>query len=419
MRLLSGSEAAAFVANCGNRRAANLDSVEAAVREIVSKVRTNGDKAVRKYAEKWDGLAKGQPLRISAAEIKASLNQVPADFLEALRSAECNIRAFAERQRPREWIEERDGVALGQIVRPIDSVGCYVPGGRFPLPSTLLMTVIPAQVAGVTRIAVASPRPAAETLAAAALLGVSEFYCIGGAQAIAAFAFGTESIPRVDKIVGPGNSFVTCAKKLVAFDCAIDMLAGPTEAVIVSKAGNATLVAADLVAQAEHDVETCCIFVTASPQMAKAVSSEVLRLSADNKIAHASLQNNGALLVASSHDEALRWANSIASEHLTVAEKDLPFVKNAGSIFVGDYSSQVFGDYIAGPNHVLPTGGSARFRGGLSVCDFVKVISVQKVSRAGAGLLAKSANILANAEGLKAHAIAAQLRMEDGDAQSA
>jgi len=419
MRLLSGAEAEEFVAGCAQRGSSNFDAVEPAVRDIVSAVRAKGDSALRQYAEKFDGLAGDAPLRVPAEVIKASLANVSTEFIEALRTAERNIRSFAERQRPQEWTHAADGITLEQIIRPLDSVGCYVPGGRFPLPSTLFMTVILAQVAGVKRIAVASPRPGTETLAAAALLGITEFYRVGGAQAVAALAYGTAGIPRVAKIVGPGNSFVTCAKKLVAFDCAIDMLAGPTEAVIVSESGDATLIASDLVAQAEHDPEAISIFITSSLQMAARVRDEVLRLSADNTIATESLRVNGAVLAAASHEQTLDWANRIAPEHLTVAEGDLPHITNAGSLFIGDYSSQVFGDYVAGPNHVLPTGGSARFRGGLSVSDFVKVISVQRVSHAGAKRLAAAANILANAEGLKAHALAARLRMEDGDAQRA
>lgn len=419
MRLLSEAEAEAFVARCEQRGGSNFDAVEPAVRDIVSAVRQQGDNALRRYAEKWDGLAAGAPLRLPVEEIKASLGKVPAEFIGALRTAEHNIRAFAERQLPQEWMHEANGITLGQIVRSLDSVGCYVPGGRFPLPSTLLMTVIPAQVAGVTRIAVVSPNPVAETLAAAALLGITEFYRIGGAQAVAALAYGTASIVSVTKIVGPGNSYVTCAKKLVAFDCAIDMLAGPTEAAIVSESGDATLIASDLTAQAEHDPEAFSIFITSSRQLAGRVREEALRLSSDNTIAAASLKINGAVLVANSHQQSLEWANRIAPEHLTIDEDDLPLITNAGSAFIGDYSSQVFGDYVSGPNHVLPTGGNARFRSGLSVSDFVKVISVQMVSRAAAKPLAAAANILANAEGLKAHSAAARLRMEDSDAQRA
>ena len=307
---------------------------------------------------------------------------------------------------------------MGQIVRPLDAVGCYVPSGRYPLASTLLMTVIPAQVAGVRNIAVACARPAPEILAAAALLGIKSLYCVGGAQAIAAFGYGTKSIEPVQKITGPGNSYVTLAKKLIAAEgiCAIDMLAGPTETVIVSSDGDPKMIAADLVAQAEHDPDTFAIFVTTSESLAKTVAKEAERLADGNAIARKSLAKNGAVLVAGDDDLALALANTIAAEHLTASASDLPAITTAGSIFIGDYSAQPFGDYVSGPNHVLPTGGAARFRGGLGVSDFLKVITVQEVSREGAGHLAPSAIALADAEGLPGHARAAELRMRDAHA---
>jgi histidinol dehydrogenase len=279
------------------------------------------------------------------------------------------------------------------------------------LPSTLLMTVIPAQTAGVPEITVVSPKPARETLAAAAMLGVKTFYRIGGAQAIAALAYGTKSVSRVDKIVGPGNSYVTTAKKLVAFDCAIDMLAGPTEALIVSHTGNPTFIAADLVAQAEHDPETSVAFVTSSAKLAKEVVNKCSRLASRNAIAMESLKKNGLAVVTRTRSEAIDIANAIASEHTTVERQDVAKIKSAGSIFVGDYSAQPLGDYASGPNHVLPTGGAARFRGGLSVSDFLKVITVQQVSRAGIRKLGPAVVRLAEAEGLTAHAQAVKVRM--------
>jgi histidinol dehydrogenase len=272
------------------------------------------------------------------------------------------------------------------------------------------MTVIPAQVAGVSEIRVVSPRPAMETLAAAHFLGVHELFRIGGAQAIAALAYGTKSIPKVDKIVGPGNLFVTAAKKMVAFDCGIDFLAGPTEVVIVSERGEARFIAADLVAQAEHDPDALAVFITASDPLAEQVAIEVDRAAASNAIAMLSLKNNGAILVASSHNQALAFANRIAAEHVTVNEEDLPHVCNAGSIFIGDYSPQAAGDYASGPNHVLPTGAVARFRGGLGVHDFVKTISVQQLSRDGLGRISAAVVTLAEAEGLTAHAESIRVR---------
>src|SRR5208282_4923686 len=249
---------------------------------------------------------------------------------------------------------------------------------------TLLMTAIPAQVAGVKRIVVVSPKPAPETLAAAHLLGITEFYRLGGAHAVAALAYGTASLTRVDKIVGPGNLYVTAAKRMVAFDCAIDMLAGPTEIVVTSERGNAADIASDLVAQAEHDPEALAIFVTTREELARAVMDEAKERSRDNPVARESLRRNGIAIVAGSVEEAREITNRLAPEHLTVdAASDLDWVQNAGSVFVGRWSAQPMGDYISGPNHTLPTGGMARVRGGLSVHDFVKLITVQEYSAPG------------------------------------
>jgi histidinol dehydrogenase len=295
-------------------------------------------------------------------------------------------------------------------VRPLESVGCYVPGGRYPLPSTLLMTVIPAQVAGVKQIRVASPRPAQATLAAAAFLGVREFYRVGGGQAIAAFAYGTEEIPRVDKIVGPGNRYVTAAKKLVAFDCAIEFLAGPTEAIIISADGDPACIASDLVAQAEHDPDALCIFITTARALAKRVQKEVQKRTRANPISAQSLSQRGAILLVASLDQAVEISNHIAPEHLTLPASWAPAVQHAGSVFLDEFTPQAAGDYVSGPNHVLPTGGMARVRGGLSVLDFVRVIACQRVSREGIRRIAPAGITLANAEGLKGHAEAFRVR---------
>src|SRR6266404_5311051 len=272
MRQLTGNNAVAHVEALAHR-VGRLESVEPAVRGIVAAVRQEGDGALRRLAEQWDGLKKEEAPRVSDKELKAALKSLPTDLVEAMRGAAANIRRFAEWQMPKGWMRGQGGVRAGQMIRPLQSVGCYVPGGRYPLPSTLLMTVIPAQVAGVKQIRVASPRPAQATLAAAAFLGLREFYRVSGAQAIAALAYGTEEIPRVDKIVGPGNRYVTAAKKLVAFDCAIEFLAGPTEAVIISEDGAPACVASDLVAQAEHDVDALCIFITTSCRLARKVQT--------------------------------------------------------------------------------------------------------------------------------------------------
>jgi len=410
MRMVEGQAAEAFVAIL-EKRGSRFDEIEPAVRKIVDDVRRNGDAALLKYAHQFDGLDRAQSVRVGEAEMKAALKQAPAQLKSALRKAATNIRQFCEWQKPKAWTKVRGGSSLGQLIRPLDSVGCYVPGGRFPLVSTLLMTVIPAQVAGVNNILVLSPRPSATVLVAAAMLGVEEFYRVGGAQAIAALAYGTEAIPRVTKIVGPGNLFVTAAKKMVAFDCSIDMLAGPTEVVIVSSRGNPAFIAADLVAQAEHDPETLAVFITTSRKLARAVADQLQSAGGDeNAVAQRSLDSRGAILIAGSREQAFDWANCIASEHITIEKKDLPLVRNAGSVFIGDYSAQAAGDYASGPNHVLPTAGAARFRGGLSVMDFVKIISVQELSSAGLRKLAPTIIRLAETEGLRAHAESIRVR---------
>ncbi len=411
MRVLRGRRAEATVRKLEQRGATDLARVEKQVSRMVADVRKNGDRALRRYAEKWDSLGEKQPLRVSDSEMENAWGSVSEDFRRALQVAAGNIRQYCEWQKPQPWRNAvSSGIQVGQIVRPLQSAGCYVPGGRYPLPSTMLMTVIPAQVAGVPEIRVVSPRPAMETLAAAFFLGVREFYRIGGAQAIAALAYGTASVPKVDKIVGPGNLFVTAAKKLVAFDCGIDFLAGPTEVVIVSERGNARFIAADLVAQAEHDPDALAVFITSAESLAEKVAGEVKSAAAANDIAKGSLKKNGAVLLAASHEQALEFANRIAAEHVTIHEEDLPLVCNAGSIFIGDYSPQAAGDYAAGPNHVLPTGGVARFRGGLSVQDFVKTISVQQLSRDGLDRISSAVVTLAEAEGLKAHAQSIRVR---------
>jgi histidinol dehydrogenase len=409
MRILEGRAAESYVRKL-EQRGQKLDALEPRVHRIVKSVHRGGDRALLRYAEKWDGLAAGDSLRVSDREMKAALKASSPELRLALKIAAGNIRTFCEWQKPAEWERVRQGRRLGQLVRPLSSVGCYVPGGRYPLPSTLLMTVIPAQVAGVKDIRVVSPRPAPATLAAAALLGVREFYRIGGAQAIAALAYGTKSVPRVNKIVGPGNLFVTAAKKIVAFDCAIDFLAGPTEGLILCDGGDPSFIASDLVAQAEHDPNALVLLVTKSRRFADVISRSVTALAQGNPIAQQSLRKQAAVLLATSSTQAIDWANRIAPEHLTTTREKLPGIVSAGSIFVGDYSAQAAGDYGSGPNHVLPTGGVARFRGGLSVLDFVKVMTVQELSREGLRKIAPSLLALAKAEGLRAHGRSIELR---------
>lgn len=411
MRTLRGRKAEAYVRTLEQRGAADLARVEKKVGQIVADVRKNGDVALRRYAEKLDGLKSKQRFRVADAELEQAWSAASEEFKQALKTAAGNIRQYCEWQKPQPWRKAlAPGMNVGQVVRPLQSAGCYVPGGRYPLPSTMLMTVIPAQVAGVSQIRVVSPRPAPETLATAHFLGVREFYRIGGAQAVAALAYGTASVPKVDKIVGPGNLFVTAAKRMVAFDCGIDFLAGPTEVVIVGERGDPRFIAADLVAQAEHDPDALAVFITSSTPLADKVAAEVKLAAANNEIAKVSLKENGAFLVAESHEQALEFANRIAAEHITVNEEDLAHVSNAGSIFIGDYSPQAAGDYASGPNHVLPTGGVARFRGGLGVHDFVKTISVQQLSSDGLDRIASAVITLAEAEGLKAHAESIRVR---------
>jgi histidinol dehydrogenase len=395
-----------------SRGGSALDSVLPAVKRIVSNVRKRGDRALLGYAAEFDELKDAASVRITAEEMAAAWEAITPALRHALTTAADQVRGFAQRQAPGSWSESPiAGLTTGQLVRPLASVGCYVPSGRHPLPSTLLMTVIPAQVAGVQRIVVVSSRPAPETLAAAHLLGIAEFYRLGGAHAIAALAYGTQTVPRVDKIVGPGNLYVTAAKRLVAFDCSIDMLAGPTEIVVTSERGNAVDIASDLVAQAEHDPEAQAILITTRVELAKDVIAEAGRRCYDNAIAREALARNGLVIVASTLDEARAITNRLAPEHLTVdAVSDLDWIQNAGSVFVGRWSAQPMGDYISGPNHTLPTGGMARVRGGLSVNDFIKLITVQQYTAEGIRLLGKSAVLLAEAEGLIGHAEAIRVR---------
>ncbi len=411
MRILRGTVAARRVTALA-ARASQITSKEPEVKRIVAAVRRRGDAALFQYARRWDRLGK-QPLRVSSVQMRQSFRSAPQDLVARVKVAEANIRSFARRQKPAEWIHTRGGVSVGQLVRPLESVGCYVPGGRYPLLSTLLMTVVPAQVAGVPRICVVSPDPKPELLAIAHELGVKEFYRTGGAQAIAALAYGTKSIPRVGKVVGPGNAYVTIAKKLIAFDCAIDMLAGPTESVVVSHDGDPQWVAADLLAQAEHDPDALPILITCSQRLAERTLAALQLLVRTNPIAQQSVKNNGCILLAGSKTQAMDWANQLAPEHITVSVRDVECVKNAGSVFVGDYSPQAAGDYATGPNHVLPTGGAARFRGGLTVLDFIKLMTVQRLSREGLRGLSPTITMLAETEGLAGHAQSIRARFQN------
>jgi len=405
----------------GQRGTSSLDRVERQVRPIVNDVRRGGDRALLAARAHFDGVPRKQPLRIAPGELHRAWAETTPELHAALKLAARNIMEFAKRQLPQEWdTEPVPGVKTGQRVRPLAAVGCYVPSGRHPLPSSLLMTAIPAQVAGVGRIVVVSARPARETLAAAALLGIDEMYQVGGAQAIAALAYGTPSLPRVDKIVGPGNLFVTAAKRLVASDCGIDMLAGPTEIVVCSERGHPEAIGADLVAQAEHDTETLSVLVTSQPALAKEVIREVKERSRRNPVAREALRSHGYVIITDTKEQAQEIANRLAPEHLTIdSEEDLEWVRNAGSVFIGNWASQPLGDYVSGPNHTLPTGGVARLRGGLSVMDFVKLVTVQSYTPDGVRALGPAAAALARAEGLSGHAEAVGVRISRAETAGA
>jgi histidinol dehydrogenase len=385
---------------------------------IVADVRKDGDAALDEWTKKLDGrdLAR-DGVWISRKEYVAARKRVSREFLHAAAHAAENVRRVAEQQKPREWnLQVEPGVRVGQIVRPIETIGCYIPGGRFALVSTLLMTVVPAQVAGVRRITAVCPRPNDELLAVAGMLGITEIARVGGAQAIAALAYGTKRIARVEKIFGPGNRYVTAAKQIVSADCAIDLPAGPTEAVVLANRGNPRWIAADLLAQAEHAADTGSFLVTTSARFAKRVQEEVgeqlASLPKENP-AQTSIRKSGAILLARTWKEACEFVNRFAPEHLSLPEggaSALHAIHSAGTVFLGPLSAQAFGDYASGSNHVLPTGGWARRRGGLSTEDFLKRISVQRIDRKGYQRLTSDVETLARAEGLQAHANAIEVR---------
>lgn len=396
------------------RKAVRLAEAERAVAPILEAVRTRGDAAVLEYARKFDRF-EGSDFRVSRAECDAARAGLGREFLDAVDTAARNIRDYAALQLPREKSAEYpDGRRLGQVVRPLDAMGAYIPAGRYPLPSTLLMTAVPAQVAGVRRRAVVCPKPSPEILGICALLSVEEVYRIGGAQAIAALAYGTETVHRVDRIVGPGNIYVAAAKKMIAGEVGIDFVAGPTEIVIIAAEADARFVAADMLAQAEHDVDASAILLTTSAVLAQAVADEVERQLAvlpTAGVARPAIENNSAIVVVAAMEQAVAFSNALAPEHLSIHDSSLiPGVKHAGSIFVGPYSPEAAGDYASGPNHVLPTSGAARLRGGLSAADFVKVISVQELTPEALKGLTPAITSLARAEGLEAHARSVEVR---------
>jgi histidinol dehydrogenase len=399
-----------------SRRERDLQAQRVASR-IVADVRRRGDVALREWTKRFDGVDSRSGLWVSQREIEKAGNAISKDLRGAIEHAARNIRAVAEKQLPRGWaLDVEPGVRISQVIRPIESIGCYVPGGRFSLMSTLLMTVIPAMVAGVRRIVVVSPKPNEQLLAAAHVLGVTRIARIGGAQAIAALAYGTKTIAAVDKIFGPGNRFVTAAKQLASSDCAIDLPAGPTEAIVLASAGNARWIAADLLAQAEHAPDAGSFLVTTSRDVAVRTQLEMrkqLQALPKNNPVHLSTRSVGAILLAPSIKAACDFVNRFAPEHLSLPQNTnslLNEIRASGTVFVGPWSAQPFGDYASGSNHVLPTAGWARARGGLSAADFVKCIGVQSINRKGFERLAHDVQVLARAEGLLAHATAVEIR---------
>ena len=392
-----------------SRNNSRLDSAIETVKPIIDDVRLRGDAALFEYAKKFDDFDG------SSFAVKTG-GKLSAELLNAVEVAATNIRAFSQSQLPRDnYSISADGRSVGQVVRAIDSVGVYVPAGSYPLISTLMMAVIPAQVAGVKSITVVCPKPSSEMLALAAWLGIEYIMQIGGAQAITALAYGTESISRVTRIVGPGNAYVAAAKKLVSADTAIDFIAGPSEIVIVADEHNAKWIAADMLAQCEHDVNASAILLTTSKTLAEQVQLEVteqLKSLSTKQIAEKSISANSAAVICPDTETAFRFVNSLAPEHLSIENASwLDQVQNAGSIFVGSYSTEAAGDYASGPNHILPTSGLASLRGGLSSADFVKVISVQQLSPQALKNLAPSVTTLARAEGLEAHARSIEIRL--------
>ena len=421
------------IANCGQlperilrRSQLDVSDVRALVKDILQNVRRRGDEALVEYTRKFDQveLQKGA-LLVSKEEMERAYAQVEPDFLPVLRKAKDNICAFHEKQKEKTWIEFENGAALGQLIRPLQSVGVYVPGGSAPLSSSVLMCALPAKVAGVARIVMATP-PGKDgqvnpyTLVAAAECGIAEVLRVGGAQAIGALAYGTESLGRVDKIVGPGNIFVTNAKREVYGHVGIDMVAGPSEVLVIAdRPADPKYVAADLLSQAEHDRLASAVLLTDNWELAQAVDREVVRQTGyleRSEIMEESLRDFGCAIVCDSLERCVELANEIAPEHLEIMTEEpralLPLVKNAGAVFLGAYTPEPLGDYLAGPDHVLPTSGTARFFSPLSVDSFLKTMSVLEFDRAALAPIAGEIITLAETEHLTAHANSIRVRMD-------
>ncbi|HMK49866.1 MAG TPA: histidinol dehydrogenase [Thermodesulfovibrionales bacterium] len=424
MKIIRTKKDLAVFLKCLKERASGVSpEIEKRVKAILDDVRTNGDRAVLKYTQAFDKVKAGE-LRISPAEIASHAQKADSRTVKALRLSAARIRRFHQKQKEKSWSFSEQGTLLGQVIRPVERVGVYVPGGKASYPSTVLMNVIPAQVAGVRQITVCVPTPGDEinfdVMAALNLLGVEQVHRIGGAQAIAAMAYGTETVEKVDKIVGPGNIYVAMAKKMVFGSVDIDMIAGPSEILIIAdNSANPVFVAADLLGQAEHDELASSVLVTDSGDLVRAVNMELkkqLGMLRRKEIAGRSLANYGAIIRTNDMDSASEIANAIAPEHLEIMTRNpenlLPQVRNAGAIFLGEWTPEALGDYAAGPNHTLPTGGTARFSSPLGVYDFVKRSSLLSFTKKGFQKLADTVETIALAEGLEAHCNSVRFRRE-------
>lgn len=423
MRIIKENQIVSFIVNLKKRASTSVqeDDTQKRVRKIIADVQKHGDLAVKRYTEKFDSI-KLSRLAVSEKEIESAAKKVDDKFRKALKLSAERIRAFHERQKEKSWQFSKDGITLGQIIRPLERVGVYVPGGKAAYPSTVLMNVIPAQVAGVSEIALCVPTPDGKinpyVAAAIKLLGVKEVYRIGGAQAVAALAYGTETIKKVDKIVGPGNIYVAVAKKIVFGEVGIDMIAGPSEVLVIAdRTAEPSFIAADLLSQAEHDEMASCVLITDSAVLAQEVQAEIvkqLRVLKRKEIVKKSLNKYGAIIITENIRKAADIANRIAPEHLEIMTKAptqiVPYIKNAGAVFLGKWTPEPMGDYTAGPNHTLPTGGTARFSSPLGVYDFIKRTSLLNFSKAGFTALADTVETFADVEGLEAHGNTVRIR---------
>lgn len=426
MKIISSNNKLELMEEVLNRSQFDLDNVNKAVKSIIDKVDELGDEALIEFTHKFDGVLLDK-LEVTKEEVEEAYNTLDKDLLKSLIKCYENIRDFHQKQKNNSFMDnEKSGIILGQIIRPIERVGIYVPGGTAPLPSTVLMNAIPAKVAGVSEIIMTTPpdkdgKINKTILAAAKIAGVDRIFKVGGAQAIAGLAKGTESIPKVYKIVGPGNIYVAMAKKMVFGEVDIDMIAGPSEVLVIAdKYANAKFIAADLLSQAEHDTLACSILVTDSMDLAKRVKVEVERqveLLSRKDIARESLASYGRIVVTESIEEAIDISNQVAPEHLELALQE-PFayvnqIKNAGAIFMGEYSPEPLGDYYAGPNHTLPTSGTAKFASPLNLDDFVKKSSLIYYTKEALSKAKDDIVRVAESEGLDAHANSIKIRFED------